>query len=95
MPQWLIDEQVEDAKSITQSVAALRMTGDNRSAVFLLQRDLDTREIEASASDASEATDTKGTFRWQRTQARVRQWLRLTDTRRLGPSRIAIGGRIS
>ena len=53
MLQWFITEQVEEEKSVTQIVEALRTIGDNVGALFMLQSELGTRGTATSASDAS------------------------------------------
>jgi ferritin len=41
--QWFVREQVEEEKNVTQVVEALKLVGDNASAMFLLQKELGAR----------------------------------------------------
>lgn len=43
MLQWFVTEQVEEEKSAGQAVDQLRMAGDNRAALFILDRQMAAR----------------------------------------------------
>jgi ferritin len=45
--QWFITEQVEEEKSAGDIVDKLRLAGDQKAALLLLDRDLGTRQPEA------------------------------------------------
>lgn len=47
--QWFVSEQVEEEKNATQIVEALKMIGDNPTAMFLLQKEVGARKAAAPA----------------------------------------------
>lgn len=46
MLQWFIEEQVEEERNAEQIIAQLQMIGDDRAALFLLDRSLGGRQAE-------------------------------------------------
>lgn len=47
--QWFINEQVEEEATITHILAQIKMIEDNKSALFLLNKDLGTRKFTVTA----------------------------------------------
>ncbi len=45
--QWFVDEQVEEEDSADQIVQKLKMIGDNPSALYMLDKELGTRKLQA------------------------------------------------
>lgn len=48
MLKWFIDEQVEEEKLLSETVALVRLAGDDKSALLVLNRDLGSRQRQAS-----------------------------------------------
>lgn len=48
--QWFVTEQVEEEDTVRTILHKLRMVGDNSSALYLLNEELKSRQLEAGAS---------------------------------------------
>lgn len=48
--EWFVSEQVEEEKTVTQVVESLRMIGDNRPALLVLDREMARRGASAPAT---------------------------------------------
>jgi ferritin len=46
--QWFISEQVEEEKTASQILETLRMAGDNKVAILMLDRELGARQVTAA-----------------------------------------------
>ncbi|MDX2193861.1 MAG: ferritin [Gemmatimonadales bacterium] len=51
---WFVTEQVEEEKSAGLAVEQLRMAGDDRSAILLLDREFASRQPEAAGGEAAD-----------------------------------------